>query len=161
MSTFNIVNAAGRNQIKFLEELLAEGADVNEMQEGVSALHAACANQARESVEILLRANINVDLQDAEKGQTALHYCAVYNYLELAKMILATGAKQNVADNFGNQPLWAAVFGVKGKSERLAMVELLLQQGADKNHKNNSGKCPLELAETFKNEVLVEMLGRY
>ncbi|MBC7862423.1 MAG: ankyrin repeat domain-containing protein [Bacteroidia bacterium] len=160
MSTFTIVSAAGRNQVKFLEELLNEGADVNQVEEGQSALHAACANGAREAVEILIGHKADFNLKDESKGQTALHYCAAHNYYDIAKMILENGGKPDVADNFGNQALWTVVFNVKGKPERFPMVELFLKHGADKNHKNNSGRSPLDFADILKYEPLIELLNK-
>jgi ankyrin repeat protein len=58
----------------------------------------------------------------------------------------------NISDNYGNQPLWTAVFNVKGKDDRLPLVELFLMYNADKNHKNKAGKSPLDFTLQVKYE---------
>jgi len=48
MSTsYTIVNAAGRNQINFLEELLKDGEDINNREGGPVSLPAACRASRR------------------------------------------------------------------------------------------------------------------
>jgi uncharacterized protein len=49
-------------------------------------------------------------------------------------LIIGNGGRLYIADNYGNEPLWSVVFNVKGKEERLPLVELYLMHGANKNH---------------------------
>jgi ankyrin repeat protein len=157
---FSIVSASQRNQSNLLKELLKGGDDVNLFENGRSALHAACESGAKESVEILIQNKADLNLQDHSKGSTALHYCATNGFLEIAELILENSGKTNVADKFGNEALWPAVFGVKGNTERLRMVELFMKHGADKHHKNEAGKSPLDFAMQVNYDPLTDLLSK-
>ena len=51
-----------------------------------------------------------------------------------------------LSDIYGNTALWTAVFNAKGEND---IVELLLEQGANFNHKNKSDRTPKQMAEIF------------
>lgn len=156
----SIVDYAEKNNLKELLTLLNSGQDIDEFEYGRSALHAACVSNAIDSAKLLIKRGVNVDLRDEHTGATALHYCAVYNYLEITKMILQEGhGRLNIADDYGNQPLWTAIFNVKGKSDRVPIVELFLKYGADKYHRNNVGKCPFDFTERITFSPLLELLN--
>lgn len=57
----------------------------------------------------LIKRGIDLDFQDGN-GMTALHYCAEYGDTNTAYLLVQYGAKLDIADKFGNQPLWYAVF---------------------------------------------------
>jgi uncharacterized protein len=150
-----------RNDVARVEELLKTHKNINEFEYDKTALHTACVSNAINAAEVLIKNGIDVNARDKITGAVSLHYCAVYNYFELANLILKTGGKLNIADDYGNEPLWTAVFNVKGKIERLPIVELYLKHGADKNHKNNAGKSPLDFANQVKFAPLLEVLQKY
>jgi uncharacterized protein len=152
---------ARKNDVENVRALLKNGVNINQFDSGMSALHVTCVDNAIAAAELLIEKGIDVNLQDEYTGATALHYCAVYNYFEIGKMIIENKGRLDIADNFGNQPLWTAVFNVKGKIERVPLVELLLRHGADKYHKNKVGKTPFDLTLTgqIKLVPLLELLG--
>lgn len=90
--------------------------------------------------------NCDVNEQEEATGFTALHYCAQNQYLDIAKLLIDNGAVIDVKDNYGNTPLFKAVFFSEGKTE---MIELLLKAGANPNAKNDSDVSPRELAENI------------
>jgi ankyrin repeat protein len=161
MDKMSLVDYAKRNDVFNLQKLLENGVNINQFEYGRSALHAACGSDAIVAGELLISNGIDLNLQDEYTGATALHYCAVYNYFEIGKMIIENKGRLDIADNFGNQPLWTAIFNVKGKIERVPLVELFLKHGADKYHKNKVGKSPFDLTLTgqIKLVPLLELLG--
>lgn len=134
---------------------------VNQYEQGLSALHRACVTNSVDAVRILISSGIDLDMKDEVTGASALHYCCSYNYYELATMIIQAGGKVDISDNYGNQPLWTAVFNVKGDLQKLPIVELFLRNGAHKEHKNNAGRSPLDFVNQVKHMPLVELLLKY
>lgn len=137
------------------------GKSINDHEQGRTALHAACVTNSMDAAYLLLSAGIDVNLRDKETGATALHYCATYNYFDLARKIIEHGGDLSVEDDYGNQPLWTAVFNVRGDLQKLAIVELFLKSGAQKNNKNKAGRSPVDFANQVKDLVLIEMLDSY
>lgn len=161
MNKTSLADYVEKNDAVNVKELLKAGNNVDQFEYDKSALHTACVSNAINAAKALIEGGINVNLQDKITGATPLHYCAVYNYFDMANLILENRGKLSVADNFGNEPLWTAVFNVKGVVEKLPIVELLLQNGADKNHKNNAGRSPLDFANQVKFAPLLEVLNKY
>ena len=161
MKKETLIDFSEKDDVMNILELLKRGGDINQYEYGRSALHSAALSNAINAVKILIDNGINLDLQDKGSGATALHYCALYNRPEITNLILQKGGRLIVADNYGNQPLWTAVFNVKGKEERLPLVELLLKFGANKNHKNLAGRSPLDFANQVGYAPLLELLGKF
>lgn len=126
---------------------------VNELEQNM--LHEAIAYDQPDIVEILLQRRINVNQRDV-KGQTPLHYCGLKNMTVFAREILAYGGNHSAGDNYGNEPLWTAVFNARGEYDT---VDLLIKSGANPNHKNNNGKSPLDFANQIGDEDLILLLG--
>ncbi|MFN3695047.1 MAG: ankyrin repeat domain-containing protein [Ignavibacterium sp.] len=127
-------------------------------QFGYSALHIALSKGFDEIAEILIEAGIDLNLKDP-KGQTALHYCAFYNKPEIARLILQQGGRLDIQDNYGNQPLWTAVFNDYGRGERIEIVEIFINSGAQKEHKNNANRSPKDLVMSRPCENLFSLFG--
>lgn len=157
----SLVDYAEKNEVEKLRELLNEDIDINVFEEDRTALHSACVTNAIDAARILIAEKIDVNLQDRITNAVPLHYCAVYNYLDMASLILDNGGRLDISDMYGNEPLWTAVFNVKGKPDRLALVELFLKAGADKNHKNNANRSPVDFANQVKFIPLLEVLSEY
>ena len=161
MSAATLVDYAEKNEIKKLKELLDAGEDINSYDYDKTALHSTCVSNSIEAAKLLIENGINVNLQDRLTQAVPLHYCAVYNYFDMATLLLNNGANLNIFDKYGNEPLWTAVFNVKGELKKLPLVELFLEHGANKNHKNNSDRSPLDFANQVKFVPLLEMLHKY
>lgn len=65
-----------------------------------------------------------------------------------ARALLEAGARVDSVDNYGNTPLWRAVFGSCGRGD---MIQLLLAAGANPHAKNLSGVSPFDLASSIGN----------
>jgi ankyrin repeat protein len=147
--------------LESFKKIFTKDIDLNYQDEdGYSALHIAIANSALEIAEYLIQNKHPLDLQD-NKGQTALHYAALYGYYNLAKLILSHKGNLNIDDNYGNQPLWTAVFNDKGFGQRIEIIELFLQNGADPTHKNKVGKTPYDIAIIANYNRVKEILDKY
>lgn len=84
-----------------------------------------------------------------------LHFAAEYTEVNLAKELIKLGVRIEDKNNFGNTPLWTAVFNSNGNYD---LVDLLLSNGANPNAINNANNTPLKFAETIQDEKLVEKL---
>ena len=154
-----LISCSEKNESDKILQLLREGEDINQFEYGRSAIHSTILTNAVAAGSVLISRGINLNLQDKPSGATALHYCAVYNRFEIANLILKAGGRLDIADNHGNQPLWTAVFNVKGKSERLPLIRLFLENGADKNHKNFAGRSPYDFAKQIRDSNLIFLLS--
>jgi ankyrin repeat protein len=127
-------------------------------QFGYSALHIALSKGFDEIAEILIASGIDLDLKDP-KGQTALHYCAFYNKPEIARLIIQRGGRLDIQDKFGNEALWTAVISDKGFGNRVEIVKMFIEAGANKNHENKVKETPLKAAKELEyDEVLAVMI---
>ncbi len=124
---------------------------------GDSAVHLAVLEESHDILHLLIQNGFPVNLRN-EEGKTPLHFCAEYNLLNLAEMILNAGGDLSIQDNYGNQPLWTAVFNVKGRLTHLALVRRFLVAGADRDHKNHAGMTPILFAKRVGYLPLVSLL---
>jgi ankyrin repeat protein len=85
-------------------------------------------------------------------GDTALHVTAAGYRVEIARILLATGADSSAAKNHRNsQPLHYAADGALGSDSwdaerQVGMIELLLHAGADLHARDKNGATPLHRA---------------
>jgi ankyrin repeat protein len=144
------------NRVEDLRAAIAKGADLNEKNKfGATPLHSAIANKSLEVIPLLLEHGADVTTQDSD-GKTALHYAIEHNLPDVAREVL----KRNpsvvaIADQYGNQPLWTAVFNAKGNYE---LVSLLLHYGADPGHLNKVNLRPLDIAKRRHDNALLRIL---
>ena len=121
-------------------------------KEGRSELHYAALDRDRKKALQLINNGVPVNLQ-CKQGWTALHCAAESNSPEIALALIAAGAELELRDKFGNTPLWRATMASKGSG---ALINILLEAGADRNAQNNSGVSPLSLAKTIGNFNVVQ-----
>ena len=100
-----------------------------------------------ELVKLLIARGSDVNAQD-NQGFSALHFAAQDFRVTAAMAILQAGAQVDLRDKYGNAPLFVPCSTHVGRGE---IIKLLLEHGADRNAKNNSGKSPLDLANTIGN----------
>ena len=146
------------NDIEGLKQALSNTPPTFVDQFGYSGLHIALSKGFDEIAELLIEAGIDLNFKDP-KGQTALHYCAFYNKVEIAGLIIQRGGRLDIPDYYGNQPLWTAVFNDYGRGERIEIVELFINNGAQKEHKNNANRSPKDLVISRPCENLYGLFG--
>ena len=103
----------------------------------------------------LVNKGIDIDHQDI-MGWTPLHFCAQYNNITIAELLLQEGANVNIIDCYGNNPLWYAVFNA---NDDYCLVKLLVKYGADALSKNNAMRSPLDFAKQIEDTEMINILA--
>ena len=143
-------------RVSVVKYLLEQGANPNQANNiGETPLYRTTHKDNRAAykdhcliAKLLLDNGAKIDVTD-ELGKTPLHWAArgggcwgyqhVYNgHFAMVKLLLSKGADVNAADGEGNRPLHIAA-----RKGRISAVKYLLEQGANPNQKNASGKTPL------------------
>jgi hypothetical protein len=180
------VMAARAGQVARVAALLEEGAKVNSRdRNGDSPLNMAAAKGNAELVDVLLKAGADVNLANIA-GVTPLMGAAFSANPDIFRKLLAAGAKFEPLDrvkknaatyaaasgctpclgellragSIVNAPLenqltllmWAAAYGHE------ATVRLLLEQGADRNLKDNRGKTAADMAREGNHLAVAKLL---
>lgn len=111
----------------------------------------------REDVEIALKENIDVDVNDFDEyGYTPLIEAVIFNKTDIATLLLAHKAQPNQPDLTGRTPLHWAV-----DNSSLVMTKLLLDQKANPNAYTKGGQPVLTFPLLRRQEELKDLLYRY
>jgi len=132
----------GRDAVASL--LVERGANINMSEDtiGLGPLHLAAAKNRHVIVEMLLRNNVDILIQD-HNHWTPLHYAAANGHSNIAVTLLDHDAQINAIDNEGITPLHlAAYYGWP------QMAKLLLNRGADSTIREYSTESPGNLTAT-------------
>lgn len=111
-------------------------------REGRTLLISAIGENNFELAEYLIAKGYAVNAKD-KQGLTGLHIAAIYDYKDIAQLLLKNGANIDEVDAWGNTPLWRSAMNSKDIKSETAV--LLLAHGADINKKNKSGVAPSDL----------------
>lgn len=90
-----------------------------------------------------------------DDGRAPLHRAIDLGDEDLARRLVDAGADVNLCDRWGNTPLWRAVYHAPGTG---AIVEVLLEHGADPTVKNNSQISPIDLAHKMTDDAATASL---
>ena len=134
---------------------------------GWTELHNAASNGNTESVrQLLLQAGTEVDCRNTI-GRTPLMVAARHGNLAAVKLLLEAGAGVNLKTGYGwmdevnfradagGSALHMAVCSCENSA---AIIELLLQAGAEVDSRDTIGRTPLMLASYHGNLVVVKLL---
>jgi ankyrin repeat protein len=154
--------AAGRGDVKGLDDLLRRGGDPNvqirsdehrNSDWGDTPLHYAARNGQLEAAKFLLDHGANPNAKN-DRGVTPLHR-AIHSQ-QIAQALLDRGAQINAKDGSGETAAhWAA-----GERDSGAL-SLLLARGADPNARDNDGETPLhKAARRGAGVACAELIGR-
>lgn len=135
---------------------LIESVDLNILNDSnMNMLQMAVIRKRDECVDDLLKRKIDLNNRDY-RGEAALHYAAAKKDVVVMKKLIERGADVNILDNYGNNPLWVAVFYAKGDYEA---VKLLLKKDANPVNKNKNDKSALDFAKQINDNELLKMLS--
>lgn len=119
------------------------------------ALHIAVEDGDLERCRTLIASGYSVHFRDSSFW-TPLHYAAWTGRLEIAQLLLDTGAHIDAEDYEKKSPLFWVV--QKGQQNRATMAKFLLEQGADPNRSDDRRWTPLHVAANLENIDLCRIL---
>jgi|GEM_PF-401579 len=153
-----IYTAARDGDLPTVQTLVAQGADVNAVNEnGSTALHFAADKGRTEVVRFLLDHGSSVNVK-AKSGSTPLLLAARSGSLETVRLLLDRGAEVNVETGAGQGHINWSPLSTVAESGSLEIVRLLLSRGADPNLPNDPFIAPLGLAAGKKHGDIVRLL---
>ena len=115
----------------------------------------AVKNADKAGVRALLQKKVDVNAAEPD-GSTALHWASYRDDVEIASLLLLSGANVNAANDLGVTPLWSA-----SQNGSLAMVRRLLKAGANPNAALLAGETPLMVAaRSGYPEIVEELLAK-
>ena len=156
---YNELLATGKtgNREKFLEilekifALPKELININYQDEhGNSALHYACDEGNLKIVEILIKANCDINLRNL-KRKTPLHFSSKRGYFDISKLLIENGALLNVFDSEKNSPLHYVCMGNCVELLKYFLTKLPLADA-----KNLAGKMPIDLTNNKEIKLILE-----
>ena len=150
----------GRFQAEIVDKLIEAGADVNASSSHLGTvltkaiLHVPLS---LETIRALIKAGANVN-SAGEYGFTPLMLAAMRNQRELLDLLLSAGAKSSIhaKDFAGESAFHHAVGGYRDSS--LAIVNILLANGAIVTEANWAGETPLMLAAKWASLETIQTL---
>ena len=139
--------AMDREHLEMMEILLTGGAD------GLSALILASRNGNKEGVKLLIKARVDINLQNKE-GITCLIAATQYNREKVVKLLLGQiNINVNSADENGYTALHHAC-----ENGSIAIVKRLIKKKADVHLYTCDESTPLKLAVKHDNQNLINVL---
>ncbi len=151
-----LLTAVARHDERMIRSLLDVGADPDRSRPGCPAPLVWAVQEGDVAlVNLLLRLGVDTQAVDA-RGATALHLAARAGYADVVDSLLLAEADVNAPSRQGATPLHACLLplldpdrpaGSTRTEARAAIVESLLEFGADPNHADEEGHTPLALAQ--------------
>jgi len=113
------------NRFEAVEALMQQESEILSSRDvnGNNLLHVACQNDHRRIAKLLLKNGISVNDQN-NKGNTALHYCFQYNFMQLSDYLIAHGADETIANRDGLMPAQGT-----GVEDPIGVAQRNLQSG--------------------------------
>ncbi len=119
---------------------------------GHSPLIIASYNRNVEAVKFLLDhgAEVNYDFSQG----AAIHGASFKGYFDIVELLVDHGAKLDEPDGNGTTPLiYATLFG------HTDVAKYLFEKGADPIHKDNTGNCAKDYAQSLNNQELLTLFN--
>lgn len=142
-----LLMAARNGDVETLQLLLERGADPHVIwkegsvppENGANALDLASYSQNAAAVKLLLARGVSLD-----KRGRPLIFATMNGSLDIAQLLLTAGMPVNVADPLGCTPL---IYATQTEGGNIALLKLLLAQGADPHAKARDGNTALSFAK--------------
>ncbi len=165
-SSKSLHEAAADGNIRLIESLISQGADVNakDEKEGLTPLHRAVVRRSEEVIELLLAKGADVNAKNnngwtpldfvadrrrkniaplllSQMDDVSLYTAAYVGYLQKVKNLIDAGMDVNAKNIDGQTGLHGAA-----KYCHMDVIEFLLNNGARINEKENNGETALHYA---------------
>jgi ankyrin repeat protein len=155
----SIFEAAATGQTPRVKELVKKDPSLANSfsTDGFTPLGLAVFFGNKDSVEALLAAGANVNLPSRESMKvTPLHSAAAAKEVEIARLLIASGADVNARQpDMGFTPLHEAA-----GNGNIEMASVLIEKGADINATTNEGKTPLAFAIEHNQQAMADFLRK-
>lgn len=146
--------AARNGNIKKVERLIDQGADVNDLNKsGDTALMMAAEDGQGDVCELLIAKGVDVNAQN-KSGETALMKAAYFGHRKVCELLIAKGADVN-AQNYktGDTALMSAAIAGRKK-----VCQFLIAHGANLYVQDKRGDSVLVLAAISNEEEVCKLL---
>ena len=150
--TRSLLQAISDGHFREIDRQIKEGADVNAIVNGGTALHLAAQSGNFDTVKLLIDRKAAVAAIDLN-GRTPLHLAAESGRVEIAQLLLEQGVNVDARDSRGSTPLFGAV-----ENQHISMVRWLLDSGASITLQNQSQATALNAAVRNDDVAMVKLL---
>ncbi|MFC2091705.1 ankyrin repeat domain-containing protein [Elusimicrobiota bacterium] len=144
-----------RDNAEKVEKAILNGADINERitDDGFTPLMVAVSKNAVNSVKLLLGKKADLYIYSTVSSHTALAIAASTDNLQIAGLLIDAGARLDIKDRHGFEPLSWAV-----RHDSVKVAELMIENGADINAKYDKGYTPIIMAALLDCARVAELL---
>lgn len=159
VSAPSLCPAVKKGDLALVNKLLNERVDVNYSSERwkASPLHLAAESGYTQIAQALLEAGADIKARDRAYQCTPLHFAADKGHLDILSLLIAYGADVTAQDWLKRTPLHFVARGSDKLSDRLKIIEKLLEAGAAINQRDRDDghRTPLDWASQEKIKELL------
>lgn len=150
-----VMKAVQKNDVTRMQALIADGADVNELDpNGDAPLVMAAYLGHTEIVRLLLAAGADVTAVDPGMKATALHAAAYAGRTDAARLLIDAGID---IDKQGPKNGYTALHDAIWENN-IDTARVLIEAGANLRLKSHNGETPLDFARSRHRKEIVAML---
>lgn len=151
-----LMKAVKSNDVARVKDLIAQGANVDELDGGDAPLVMAAYEGHNEIVKLLLEAGVDVAAVDPGMKATALHAASYAGRTEAAKLLIAY--KIDI-DKQGPYNGYTALHDAIWQSH-IETAKVIIEAGADLTLKSHQGQTALEFARSKRLNELVTLMEK-